>query len=97
MSLNVSAGSWAYTGNGNIKISLNSTDLGLPRTGRSSKVWASVVELARNPGDADMPLVGDAFLNVGGIAPHDDGTIDVHVHVDWDSPLLFELTVFVAA
>lgn len=97
MSLNVYSGSWTYRGNGVQKISLKSTDLGLPQTQRSSRVWASVVEISRNTGNIDMPFLGSAFINVGGIAPHDDGTIDVHVNVNWGSAVLYRLTVFVAA
>jgi hypothetical protein len=62
-------------------------DCGRDNTGRlivnkDSIVTGSITEQGNN-----TPFMGSAPLNLGSIAPKDDGTIDVSGYVNWDSPL----------
>jgi hypothetical protein len=61
---------------------------------RDSTVLASASEMHFADGLV-RPFIGDAFVQVISIAPQDNGNVDVKIHVDFNSDLLYRVALVV--
>jgi hypothetical protein len=60
---------------------------------RYSCVIGSITEVG-GP-DHMTPFMGSAPMNLGSIAPMDNGTVDVSGYVDWETPLTFWISLVI--
>ncbi len=82
-----------FRGHGTMRVHLHGFPEG--EISGATAVFVSVCELGFFPPVVNAPFIGAARMLVGNIAPHDDGTIDVLVTVEWDSDLTIGLEVLV--
>ncbi len=64
---------------------------------QGSVVLVSICEILAVPGERpDFPFIGSAIMTIHNIAPRRD-FVDVHIFIDWDSPLNCRLSITVDA
>lgn len=61
---------------------------------RHSHVLVSICEVSQPTGQPlDFPFIGGAKMTIHNICPRDDNQLDVHINVDWESPLNCKLWI----